>query len=183
MTTKNVANALLKQARLSRRWTQRDVAEKVGVEPQTVRSWERGTRSPSPETRLRLCEVFGTSAEQLGLQTAEASETYEKEQTQEAASSSNLHRLDVVKVERSLPSNGAPLRNKNHVRMLKRVEMRWITDVLEPSLYEKTLILLSLREQPDAVENPWKDVVQETALRPGSFLPPGSHISEIYDEA
>jgi len=53
--------------RLRRRWTQQEVAERLGTTPGNVSRWERGITSPGPYFRSRLCELFGSSAQELGL--------------------------------------------------------------------------------------------------------------------
>lgn len=45
--------------------TQADLAEAVGVWPQTVRAWEAGKAEPRPHAFRRLCEVLGASPEEL----------------------------------------------------------------------------------------------------------------------
>jgi transcriptional regulator with XRE-family HTH domain len=61
-------NDFLCNARQTRGWTQSDLAEKLGVGTTTVRSWERGNNSPIPLHRSRLCDLFGMTAAQLGLE-------------------------------------------------------------------------------------------------------------------
>lgn len=73
------------------------------------------------------------------------------------------------------------LGDENRQRMLKRVSSRWIKGVLENSLYLATLLVLGLREKPDAVENPWRLVVQESDL-PERVLPAGTRLTDVYDE-
>lgn len=58
---------LLVAERLRRRWTQLEVADQLGTTPGNVSRWERGTTSPGPYFRSRLCELFGKSARELGL--------------------------------------------------------------------------------------------------------------------
>ena len=53
--------------RLRRRWTQLEVADQLGTTPGNVSRWERGITSPGPYFRSRLCELFGRSAQELGL--------------------------------------------------------------------------------------------------------------------
>lgn len=199
-------NECLRQARLERNWTQRHLADQLGVGKQTVQSWERGTRVPSLELRGRLCALFSKTPEQLGLQPPETSSEghpAQKVAHSETPFSSSIpfpssasptcsqeYAVPSLSLSpgprdgnRRLPSPSVQAMEKNRLRMLKRVQMRWISDVLEHSLYQKILIPLSLREQPEAVENPWRDVVRESSQRPSSPLPTGSHLSEIYDEA
>jgi transcriptional regulator with XRE-family HTH domain len=65
------ANATLKQRlsteRLRRHWSQLEVADQIGTTPGNVSRWERGITSPGPYFRTKLCELFGMSAHELGL--------------------------------------------------------------------------------------------------------------------
>src|SRR5581483_7673126 len=73
-------NDLLRQARIGRDWRQRDLAEQLGTTVVTVKRWERGYQQPSTYFRVKLCELFGQSAAELGLGEGEppASMTEEK---------------------------------------------------------------------------------------------------------
>ena len=68
------------------------------------------------------------------------------------------------------------------LRLLQRVRSFWITGVLEQSLYSEALITLGFQEQPDAVANPWRLIIQESE-QASTPLPAGTRITEIYDEA
>ncbi len=62
-------NEKLRAARLRRGWTQTELAAQIQLNDyHTVSRWERGTSFPNPLYRLRLCRVFGMTAEQLGLE-------------------------------------------------------------------------------------------------------------------
>jgi transcriptional regulator with XRE-family HTH domain len=165
-------NGALRQARLRRRWTQRRLADELGVAEETVRAWERGTRYPSLELQERLSK--------LGIElTAVPGMTEASTPAVEPPPPSSL-----VKVVPFSPPPGKIMLargDKNRLSMLKRVEMRWIS-ILKHSLYMRALILLSLQEQPAAIQNPWSEVVQETLQPAGSHFA-GSHISEVYDDA
>jgi transcriptional regulator with XRE-family HTH domain len=60
-------NERLVRHRIARNWYQRDVAEQLGVTVVTVERWERGYQQPSAYHRVKLCQLFGTSPEELGL--------------------------------------------------------------------------------------------------------------------
>jgi hypothetical protein len=75
-----------------------------------------------------------------------------------------------------------PSPDVNRQRLLAKVPAFWITDVLEQSLHGAALIALGLREQPDAVANPWHLVI-ESPGEPTHALPPGTSIAQVYDEA
>src|SRR5215470_4663789 len=72
--------------------------------------------------------------------------------------------------------------SQNRLRLLQRVRSFWITGVLEQSLYSEALITLGLQDQPDAVANPWRFIIQESE-QASTPLPAGTRITEIYDEA
>ena len=57
----------LSAERLRRRWSQLEVADQLGTTPGNVSRWERGITSPGPYFRSKLCELFGMSAQELGL--------------------------------------------------------------------------------------------------------------------
>jgi len=74
------------------------------------------------------------------------------------------------------------LQRQNRARMLKRVRDFWIKGFLEHSLHNAALIALGLHEQPSAVENPWRLMIQESEL-PERPLPAGTRITQVYDDA
>ena len=60
-------NNRLRQERIGRNWRQRDLAEQLGTTVVTVKRWERGYQQPSTYFQIKLCALFGKSAEELGL--------------------------------------------------------------------------------------------------------------------
>lgn len=61
-------NLRLRQAREARGWTQQELAEQVEAPyPFMINRWENGVVAPSPVYRARLAELFGQTAEELGL--------------------------------------------------------------------------------------------------------------------
>ncbi len=57
----------LKEARTRRGWSQKRVAEQLGIHVRTVSRWERGNAFPIPSLHIRLGELFAISIEELGL--------------------------------------------------------------------------------------------------------------------
>jgi uncharacterized protein YegL len=53
------------------------------------------------------------------------------------------------------------VQRQSRTRLLKRVRAIWIEGLLELSLHQAARMDLHLREQPDALENPWRFQVQE----------------------
>ncbi len=71
-------NTRLKAQRLRKQWSQVYVATMIGTNDVTVSRWESGVTFPSLYYREKLCELFGKSAEELGLLPA-AEETSQQE--------------------------------------------------------------------------------------------------------
>src|SRR5262249_21182662 len=57
----------LRQERIRRNWRQQDLADQLGTTVATVKRWEQGSHLPGPYFRVKLCDLFGKSAEELGL--------------------------------------------------------------------------------------------------------------------
>src|SRR5690242_18004261 len=56
----------LRQERLLRGWSQQELADQLGTTMVTVSRWERGTQSPGPLMRLKLCTLFEKTERELG---------------------------------------------------------------------------------------------------------------------
>lgn len=52
---------LLKDARVKKSLTQRDVAERLGVKDNTISNWETGKTEPDIETFITLCLIYGVN--------------------------------------------------------------------------------------------------------------------------
>ena len=74
------------------------------------------------------------------------------------------------------------LEQVNRQRLLKQVRTTWIEGLLKQSLHRAVWVDLHLQEKPDALENPWRLVVQELNHEPRP-LPPGTSIIQVFDEA
>jgi transcriptional regulator with XRE-family HTH domain len=60
-------NVLLRHERQLRGWSQAHLAEQIDVPDYYISRWERGEVLPSPYYQQKLCEVFGRTAEELGM--------------------------------------------------------------------------------------------------------------------
>lgn len=60
-------NEQLRQQRIRQNWRLHDVAEQLGIAETTVQRWETGRQSPSLYYCNKLCQLFGLSAQELGL--------------------------------------------------------------------------------------------------------------------
>ena len=68
MTFKEIfPNERLRQARHLKGWTQSELAAALDTDFETVSRWERGVTLPSAFYREKLCQIFGNTAEELGL--------------------------------------------------------------------------------------------------------------------
>lgn len=169
-------NEKLRSARRERGWTQLQLAEELAVGVSTVRSWERGSRSPSLTYRRRICALFQMTAEELGFvppqESQEASQaggendvqgTHAPQETLRPATFPNAHD------------------DENRYRMLNRVQSRWITGFLD-LVSSAALITLNLRLRSDAVASPWRAKNQEPYAAPSTGIEHTQHIVEVYDE-
>ena len=71
---------------------------------------------------------------------------------------------------------------RNRHKMLENVRHTWIEGLLEPSLSDLARIDLGLEPKPDAVDRPFDLFVQRPKQR-AHPLPPGTPISQIFDDA
>lgn len=60
-------NVRLRHERQLRGWSQAHLAEQIDVPDYYISRWERGEVLPSPYYQQKLCEVFGMTAEELGM--------------------------------------------------------------------------------------------------------------------
>lgn len=60
-------NERLRHERQLRGWSQAHLAEQIDVPDYYISRWERGEVLPSPYYQQKLCEVFGKTAEELGM--------------------------------------------------------------------------------------------------------------------
>lgn len=70
---------------------------------------------------------------------------------------------------------------RNRRVLIEKVESFWIKGVLEHSLHGAALLELGMQEQPDAIEHPWKMVLQTLGWQSQS-IPPETQIIDIFDE-
>lgn len=61
-------NQQLRMERLQRHWSQQELADQLGTTVVSIKRWERNMTIPSPYFRLKLINLFGKSAQELGLQ-------------------------------------------------------------------------------------------------------------------
>ncbi|HJT56630.1 MAG TPA: tetratricopeptide repeat protein [Ktedonobacteraceae bacterium] len=83
-------NEQLKQARVLRGWSQKYVAEQIGADHYYLSRWERGTASPSPYYRQKLCTLFGKNARELGLLPDEVGEQHQAPTSQEIPAQASM---------------------------------------------------------------------------------------------
>lgn len=57
---------ILRHERILRNWRQQDLADELETTVATIKRWERGSQLPGPYFRMRLCALFGKSAEEMG---------------------------------------------------------------------------------------------------------------------
>ncbi len=62
---KNSVGNMIRQLRKNADWTQADLAEKLGISASAVGMYEQGRRQPDSGMILKICTVFGISADYL----------------------------------------------------------------------------------------------------------------------
>ncbi|GER87884.1 hypothetical protein KDW_20460 [Dictyobacter vulcani] len=67
----------LEEARTNKHWTRAIAAEKIGIDLNTLYRWEVGKTTPREYNVLKLCEVYGKTAEDLGFLQPSMIETHE----------------------------------------------------------------------------------------------------------
>jgi transcriptional regulator with XRE-family HTH domain len=200
----------LRQEREMRGWPRAYIAEQVGVDVASVGRWERGERLPHPHHRQKLCALFEKSALDLGF-LSELAVVYDdvppapdlqeqgvlldKQETalpltiEQSVSISqpdevSLVSLEVLSVEDGVSTSKALtlMNQQNREKMLRKMHAFWIDGVLEQSLRATGPIPLELKEQDDAVTDPWALTLQRADVL--SYpLPSSTHIGQTYDEA
>jgi transcriptional regulator with XRE-family HTH domain len=59
----------IRQLRDERRWTQLELAYKIGVTPLTIQNWERGRYEPTASKLRKIADVFEVSMDDISLET------------------------------------------------------------------------------------------------------------------
>jgi transcriptional regulator with XRE-family HTH domain/DNA polymerase III delta prime subunit len=173
----------LRQERELRGWSRSYIAEQVEVDLGTVGRWERGERLPHPHYRQKLCDLFGKSAQELGLLPEGVDELDENaDELDLSPQSPSMHEPGTTPIARETSTSKTLflVNRQNRQRMLDKMYSFWIKGVLEQSLYGGNLVALSLTEQRDAVADPWALTFQHEVE--SGFLTTDMHISQVYDE-
>ncbi|MGE7092583.1 helix-turn-helix transcriptional regulator [Lysinibacillus sp. NPDC048646] len=55
----------LKSLRITKDWTQKELANRIGASQQTVCAWEQGIRSPTLKKAKKLAELFEVPIESI----------------------------------------------------------------------------------------------------------------------
>ncbi|HEY7416750.1 MAG TPA: helix-turn-helix domain-containing protein, partial [Ktedonobacteraceae bacterium] len=174
----------LRQERELRGWSRSYIAEQVEVDLGTVGRWERGERLPHPHYRQKLCDLFGKSAQALGLLPEGMDELDEDAvELDLPPQNSSTHEQETTPVAREASTSTirSPMNQQNRQRMLDKMYSFWVKGVLEQSLYGDDLVALSFTEQRDAVADPWALTFQQPQVESGRVTA-NMHISQIYDE-
>ena len=174
----------LRQERELRGWSRSYIAEQVEADLGTVGRWERGERLPHPHYRQKLCDLFGKSAQELGL-LPEGIDEFDDDagELDLPPHHASPPEQETPPVARAASTNKlfSPMSQQNRQRMLDKMYSFWVKGVLEQSLYGSDLVALSFTEQRDAVADPWALTFQQPQVESGR-LSTDMHISQVYDE-
>ena len=139
-----IPNELLIRARLEKGWTQSRLAEEVGTTFETVSRWERGVVIPSLFYREKLCKALGKTAEELGLDRADAASLTSTESTRIVFLSSafaDAERRFVISLKKELTQRDITLWSSG---LVKRQPARHKSGILEDAIRTVQLVLFIL---------------------------------------
>lgn len=142
---KRVPNQRLREERERRGLAHRDVAEYIGLpDPHTVGRWERGVSFPHPHYRQKLCQLFGKSAEELGLFKGPSAEDGQQSETASSLSKQLADLEYTWKVPRPFTSFVGRERDVSAVRaLLVGADVRLVT-LLGPGGVGKTRLSIQV---------------------------------------
>ena len=131
---------------------------------------------------LRPCDWQATIVASLQVlpRNGEAITTWEEQDAALLSIAQEIRQRIILRRAPAVPLS--VLQRNNRERLLKRVRACWIEGMLEKSLHHAVWVDLHLQEQPGALENPWRLVVQELNQEPRP-LPPGTSITQVFDQA
>lgn len=124
----------LRLARLNKGWTQQKLADLIGISALEVGRWERGEALPQPLYREKLCELFDSTAEQLGIQRATSKDV--------GLPPHNTHFL--LNEPPSTPEDFYGREHERH-RLIERTRKKAATSIVGPRRIGKTWLLHYLR--------------------------------------
>lgn len=193
----------LRTERLLRGWSQQKLADHLGTTIVTVNRWENGTQQPGPHFRLKLCALFGKSAEELGLvpekplsllgEKMQISASFEGFSLAENPSelqnklvrpTGNTAGLLVLPSSSHQEVKAAPLitqQQRNRVRMLQRLHYSYGV-LMAQSLQGNSWIDVGFSQKFDVVRNTATLLFGRTNQMEQQ-LPPGTSIVQVYEEA
>ena len=61
----NNIGKVIKEERISKKWTQEELASRIGVTQDSISLWEQGKRLPDTRYIILLCEVLQISSDYL----------------------------------------------------------------------------------------------------------------------
>lgn len=196
-------NNRLRQERMRHNWRQCEVADQVGATVVTVNRWERGICQPSAYFRVKLCNLFGKSAEELGilseelpllipketkasapLETFPLSTDFSKQQDADTRPDEDITyplTYSAFLHDTSQSAHITMQQYQSRERMLRR--LRHAYSALQAQLMQGTdLIKLELSQKPDAVCSTANFLCQSID-KAEYLLPPSTSIIQAYEDA
>src|SRR6266700_2197148 len=110
----------LAEARTKRKWSQQEVADRIGTTYVNISRWERGITRPNPYFRRKLCALFGKREEELVLVVRMTSSTEyianggDKATTRAASTASSTQSIEIIS-EHGLYDSAIPLEPAIHL--------------------------------------------------------------------
>jgi transcriptional regulator with XRE-family HTH domain len=143
---------LLIDARLKHGLTQEQAAARLEVAPATIRRWESGISTPQPINLYHICEVYGTTPQELGFQNLRS-----KEGPSVVAQNATLG-------EDEEEDATAPFRKRNLTARLTHLVLHWRL-TRQRARYEELQRLITLELEEYSRMYPEQHINRRNALR------------------
>jgi transcriptional regulator with XRE-family HTH domain len=154
---------LLKQARLKKRLTREEVAERLDVDPTTVTRWEKGATTPQPINLLKLCELYGVTAQALGFDELLLSDELPLLEKPPVVTQNTTTR-DEVDDDPTL----LPFRKQDLTLRLMRIPWNWPD---HNARYQELQVLIPLQLEDNSSMNSDELITRRDAVRRLALLP------------
>jgi transcriptional regulator with XRE-family HTH domain len=128
----DTSSSRLREERLGRGWTQKDVADRIGVHTQEIGRWERGETLPQPRQLAELCKLFNKTPQELALLRVPARDEYAQ----------NGHQISIFPFNEQLVNRRAFYgRKRERHKLIDRTQKEASTSIVGPRRIGKTWLV------------------------------------------
>ncbi len=142
-----------------------DAPTHIPFAPHVLGKNEQGTYESRTQPRLKKTQLVQDQHKHManqGTTFAQEEDTISSipENAVSATQNTFIETKNISPVETTPLLSSRVSQNKNRLWLLRRVRSFWITGVLQQSLIGAGFMELDMQERPDAVANPWQQIVQ-----------------------